>query len=77
MNANLSSPFDARQEPPVAQMADDSQDQDELRVADQPQAEEGCAAHGPLGIVEESVNPGVREARGDLLNQEEVRVEPS
>lgn len=41
------------------------------------EAEEGGTAESALGVVEEAVDAGVRKARGNLLNEEEVRVEPA
>lgn len=61
----------------MGEMRDDSKRQDELGVADEPQAKEGGSAHTSFGIVEESVNTRVGELRRDLLYEEEVRVKPA
>jgi len=46
-------------------------------VGDERQTEEGGTTESTLGVVEEAVDASVRETSGNLLNEEEVRVEPS
>jgi len=43
----------------MGEMRDDSKRQDELGVADEPQAKEGGSAHTSFRIVEESVNTSI------------------
>lgn len=61
----------------MAEVRDDRKRQYKLRVADEPEPEEGRSAHALLRVVQESVDARVRELRGDLLDEEEVGVQPA
>jgi hypothetical protein len=74
MSASSDIPLDAGEEPPMRQVGDDCERQDELRVADQPKSEKGRAAHTALGVVEESVDTSVCQLGRNRLDEEEVRV---
>lgn len=53
------------------------QNEDQFAIADKPQTKESCASHASFRIVEEAVDAGVSELRWDLLDEEEVGVEPA
>lgn len=61
----------------MAEMRDDGQECDQLATADQAQTKERRTTHAPFRVVQESVNAGIGEPGGNLLYQEEVRVQPA
>lgn len=60
----------------MGQMGKHGKSQDQLRVAHQPQTEECRPAHASFGVVEESVNSSISQLRRDLLDKEEIGVQP-
>lgn len=70
-------PLNGTQEPPVRQSREDGESEDEPASTDDGKTEESSSSHASLGVVEESVDTGVGELGGVVIEEEEVRVEPS
>lgn len=56
---------------------DDGETEDESASADDGETEEGGSSHASFGVVEETVDPGVGELGGVVVEEKEVRVEPA
>jgi hypothetical protein len=61
----------------MAERAEDGESEDELASGDEGETKEGGAGHEPFGVVEEAVDASVGELRRELLEKEEVGVEPA
>ena len=61
----------------MTQMRDDSQSQNQFGVSYKPQSEKSCSAHAPFRVVKKSVDTSVCKLRRDLLDEEEIGVEPA
>lgn len=61
----------------MAEVRNDGKNENQLGVGDQPHAEKGRSTHAALGVVQEAIDAGVGELRGNLLDEEKVGVEPA
>lgn len=58
----------------MTKVREDGQDQDELRVAHEPETEKCSSTHATFRVVQESVNTSIGKLTGNLLDEEEVGV---